>query len=54
MPQLIIDISEEQEKKIKDAIINNRDFLIDGGIVEIGWKTIFLEEIVFRFIKPSG
>ena len=49
MPRITIEITEQMEAKIADAIRCRRDFIIDGGCVSDGEKLVSLKSIKFSF-----
>ena len=58
MPQIIIDISKEQEAQIMASVERRADFIIDGGTINPGNEK--LRTIKFEFLrspdvdKPNG
>jgi hypothetical protein len=49
MPQITIEISEQQEAVINEAIRSQENFVIDGGRVETGNSRAVLRSIEFKF-----
>ncbi len=54
MPFIAIQIDEQQEAKITEAIQNRQNFYIEGGRVSDGEKMIFLQAITFEFMPGDG
>ena len=54
MPSITIQISEQQEAKIKDLIDARRHFAITGGsVIDTDGKLVLLQEIKFTFLADS-
>lgn len=53
MPQITIEIDEQQAVAILNAIQKRRDFRIDGGQVFDGEKNVFLRGITFQFYESE-
>ncbi len=53
MPYLTIQIDEQQEAKILQAIRNRQHFRIEGGRVNDGEKMVFLKAIAFTFLEDN-
>lgn len=55
MPQIIINIDEQMEAKINDAIQQRKDFFIDGGMINLfnSSECIPLKGIMFHFDQAA-
>ena len=54
MPQIIIQIDEQQEAKIRDLIDSRQHFCIEGArVVDSDGKTVFLKKIELVFMPDN-